>query len=95
MSEDTPDEAEFNRQISVNWVTLFVVFEMLTLELIKARGGPGPWLDELRARLIVETKNIDHWSLRIEEEPKLVGRAVRLVNGVIDGAIEKFKSGRS
>jgi hypothetical protein len=62
------------------------IARILLKDLVRARGGIGPWFDELQQRLVGGVKNTVVSGIPIEQEVHVVGIAVGMVEKIFDDA---------
>jgi hypothetical protein len=68
------------------------VTHLALVELIKSRGGVGPWLDEFQAKVIGELKNPITEGVGMSDEVKLTDVTIHMTNTVFDGVRQDFDS---
>jgi len=66
------------------------VLHLALAELIKCRGGIGPWFDEFQAQVMHELKNPLTEGVGMPDEIQATEIAIRMTNAVFDGIKSDF-----
>jgi hypothetical protein len=72
------------------YISAATVAELSLAELIRSRGGTGPWLDDLQAKTIRRLKNSVTEGIGISDEIQVLDAAIFLVNAIFDAARKDF-----
>jgi hypothetical protein len=72
------------------WISAAKVAELSLAELIKCRGGTGPWLDDLQAKAIRGLKNSITEGVGISDEVQMFDAAIFLANAIFNTARKDF-----
>ena len=73
-------------------LAIMQISHLALIELIKSRGGIGPWLDDFQAKVVEELKNPAAWSVGMGDEIEFTDAMIRLAKTVFDGARKDFDS---
>jgi len=88
MRPDREDEDRFQQAV----LAIMQVSHLALIELIKSRGGIGPWLDDFQTKVVEELKNPKAEGVGMSDEFEYSDAMIHLANTVFDGARKDFDS---
>jgi|307.fasta_scaffold291056_1 hypothetical protein len=91
MADSGEGEKSWSQEALAVMLTGFMeVTHLALVELIKSRGGIGPWFDEFQAKVIRELKNPLTEGVGMSDEVQLTDVTIHMTNVVFAGVKSDF-----